>query len=244
MKRWTLLILFVTLCAVLPAADDLPLEQFMERVRFPNPTATYAALEGQIQHLREGSGGRTLKNDSIYFAVILQPERMTGQIILGGKEGYLIGQTRNSGSSETSVVPMQGSNQENPMLGYMGVRASDLTMSFLFYPVVKELESEIVRMVPCRVVLLEAPDKSEQVRVYIARNHYFPLKAEFLKPGESEPFRTLEVNSFKQENDLYYTDEIGLYGPGWRTRINFDKSANVGLFVPGDKAASSIIRTL
>ena len=52
------------------------------------------------------------------------------------------------------------------------------------------------------------------------------------------------MNSFKQENDLYYTDEIGLYGPGWRTRINFDKSANVGLFVPGDKAASSIIRTL
>ena len=241
MKRWILLVLFAVWTALLAAAEELPLDRFMERVRFPNPTATYAALEGQIQHRRSGEAP---KSESIYFAVILQPERMTGQIIIGDKEGYLIGQTRNSGDSETSVVPMQGSRQENLMLGYMGVRASDLTMSFLFYPVLKELEPEIVRAVPCRVVLLEAPDKSEQVRVYIARNHYFPLKAEFPKPGESEPFRTLEVNSFKQENDLYYTDEIGLFGPGWRTRINFNKSAKVGLFVPGDKAISSIIRTL
>lgn len=241
MKRWMLLLLFAVLAASLFAEEELPLNQFMERVRFPNPTATYAALDGQIQHRRSGESP---KSESIYFAVILQPERMTGQIIIGGREGYLIGQTRNSGSSETSVVPMQGSLQENPMLGYMGVRASDLTMSFLFYPVVKELDADSVKGAACRVVLLEAPDKSEQVRVYIARNYYFPLKAEFLKPGESKPYRTLEVNSFKQENDLYYTDEIGLFGPGWRTRINFNKSAKVGLFVPGDKAVSSIIRTL
>ncbi|MBS1369555.1 MAG: hypothetical protein HPZ91_06310 [Lentisphaeria bacterium] len=240
MKR-LMILLFAAFAALLTAADELPLDRFMQRVRFPNATATYAALDGQIQHRRSGEEP---KSEPIYFAVILQPERMTGQIIIGGKEGYLIGQTRNTGSSETSVVPMRGSAQENQQLGYMGVRASDLTMSFLFYPVVRELDSDTVKGAACRVVVLEAPDKSEQVRVYIAKNYYFPLKAEFLKPGESRPYRTLEVNSFKQENDLYYTDEISLYGPGWRTRINFNKSAKVGEFVPGDKAASSIIKAL
>ena len=159
MKRWMLLLLFAVLAASLFAEEELPLNQFMERVRFPNPTATYAALDGQIQHRRSGESP---KSESIYFAVILQPERMTGQIIIGGREGYLIGQTRNSGSSETSVVPMQGSQQENPMLGYMGVRASDLTMSFLFYPVVKELDADSVTVTsPVGKVTLRIIDREE-----------------------------------------------------------------------------------
>ena len=115
-------------------------------------------------------------------------------------------------------------------------------MSFLFYPVLKELDSATVKGAGCRVVLLEAPDKSEQAKVYIASRYCFPLKAEFFKAGEKEPYRTLEVNSFRQSNDLYYTDEISLYGPGWRTRINFDKSADVG---PYDAAKPpAIIRKL
>ncbi|MDR0932208.1 MAG: outer membrane lipoprotein-sorting protein [Victivallales bacterium] len=241
MKKWTILLLTL-LFATLWGANELPLEEFMQRVRAPHLTSTYAALEGTIQHRRTNEEPRS---ESIYFAVILQPERMTGQIIVGGKEGYLIGQTRNSGNSETSVVPMRGSREgTNPLLGYMGVRPSDLTMSFIFYPIVKELPSGTVKGIPCRVVLLEAPDKSEFVQVYIAKSHYFPLKAVFLKPGETTPYRTLEVNAFKQKNDLYYTEEISLYGPGWRTRINFDKSANVGVFAPGDKATSVIIRNL
>lgn len=135
MKR--ILILFALLSAVLlPAAEKLPLDEFMQRVRHPNPMATYAALDGRIQHRRSGEAA---KSETLYFAVILQPERMTGQIIIGGREGYLIGQTRKTGDSETSVIPMRGTAEENKLLGYMGVRPSDLTMSFLFYPVLKEL---------------------------------------------------------------------------------------------------------
>lgn len=238
MKR--ILILFALLSAVLlPAAEKLPLDEFMQRVRHPNPMATYAALDGRIQHRRSGEAA---KSETLYFAVILQPERMTGQIIIGGREGYLIGQTRKTGDSETSVIPMRGTAEENKLLGYMGVRPSDLTMSFLFYPILKELDSATVKGAGCRVVLLEAPDKSEQAKVYIASRYCFPLKAEFFKAGEKEPYRTLEVNSFRQSNDLYYTDEISLYGPGWRTRINFDKSADVG---PYDAAKPpAIIRKL
>ena len=133
--------------------------------------------------------------------------------------------------------------------GHLAASASTLldekdrpNFTILFYPVLKELDSATVKGAGCRVVLLEAPDKSEQAKVYIASRYCFPLKAEFFKAGEKEPYRTLEVNSFRQSNDLYYTDEISLYGPGWRTRINFDKSADVG---PYDAAKPpAIIRKL
>ncbi len=239
MKR--LLILFTLIAAALLPAEEKPLslDAFMQQARHPNPMATYAALDGTIQHRRSGE---PVKSEPIYFAVILQPERMTGQIIIDGTEGYLIGQTRESGSSETSVIPMRGSAEEHNQLGYMGVRPSDLTMSFLFYPVKEELKPDSVKGIDCRVVMLEAPDKSEQVKVYIAENYFFPLRAEFFKPGETAPYRTLEVNSFRKSNDLYYTDELSLYGPGWRTRINFDKSADVGLY--DAKKPPAIIRKL
>ena len=222
---------FATLAlGFLLSAAELPLSKFMERARNPNSGSTFAALSGQIQHRR--AGGK-VENASLYFAVIIQPERSTGQIIIDGSEGYLIGQTRLSGDSETTVTPMVGSQaQEAARLGYMGIRPSDLTMSFLYYTVVRELEPVTLSgIAPCRVVLLETPDKSEQVRVYISRDHYFPLKAEFIKAGEKEPYRTLETSGFTKKNDLYYCSKINLDGPGWRTRITFDgDEAKLGVF--------------
>ena len=200
--------------------------------------ATFAAEEQttQMAHFPFQRGGRP-ETVPIYFGIILQPERMTGQIILDGREGYMLGQTRRSGSSETTVVPMKsntGDAGSENRLGHMGIRPSDLTMSFLYYPVVRELESESVRTVPCRVVLLESPDKKEQVKVYIARDYHFPLKAEFFEGAAAggTPFRTLEINSFRKSDGFYYTDRVGLFGPGWRTSIEFDKSAAVGKFDP------------
>ncbi len=243
--------LAVTLCCIAMAlsavvgAEPLPLAEFVGRARNPNAAATYAALSGQIQHQRRG---QPLKTVPIYFAVILQPERMTGQIILDGKEGYLIGQRRNGVSdsdSGTSVVAMPGNPEGSDELGWMGVRASDLTLSFLYYPVLRELGEENVSILPCRVVLFEAPDKSELVKVYISRDHGFPLKAEFFRPEEleKEPFRTLETSGFTKKNELYFVKTIKVSGPGWRTRVEFDTvDALIGLFNPA--SPPRIIRAL
>ncbi len=228
-NRFLFAFFFVFLCCRMLGAEELSLDQFLARARHPNPVATYAALDGTIQHQRRGA---KLKQEPIYFSVILQPERMTGQLILGEKEGFLLGQARTAGEGETSVVPMRGSDGKSTNLDEMGVRASDLTMSFLFYPAIAEEAADTLRTVPCRVVLLEKPDETESVRVYITRDYYFPLKAEFTKKGETAPYRTLEVNAFKKVNDLYYPSEISLSGPGWRTRISFDRSAAAGLYLP------------
>ena len=142
MKRFAtyvagILALTFFLSSVLPAEENLPLEEFMQRVRNPRVFASYAALDGTVQHQRSGEARRSVP---IYFAVVLLPERMTGQIILDNAEGYLLGQTRQGGSSETSVLPMQGNLPDANLLGWMGIHPSDLTMSFLYYPVIRELE--------------------------------------------------------------------------------------------------------
>lgn len=246
MKSLSLILALLTLLPAAFSADNgtMPLTEFMKFARNPYPVSSYAALEGEVRHLRRGGRPESVP---IYFGIILQPERMTGQIILDGREGYMLGQTRRGGSSETTVAPMKSNSDDagsRNRLGHMGIRPSDLTMSFLYYPVVRELESESVRTVPCRVVLLESPDKKEQVKVYIARDHYFPLKAEFFEGAAAggTPFRTLEINSFRKSDGFYYTDRIGLFGPGWRTSIEFDKSAAVGKFDPA--SPPKVIRPL
>ena len=242
MTAWKNLPIRAAAAAVLfsaAAEEELPLEEFMRRVRNPYIVASYAALEGTVQHRRAGEPARSAP---IYFAVILQPERTTGQIILDNREGYLLGQTRQCGDSETSVLPMRGNPEDAHQLAWMGIRPSDLTMSFLYGTVLREREPETIRMIGCRVVELKNGE-NETVRVHIAREHFFPLRAEFFKNGEDSPYRTLEVNSFRKQNDLYYTDRIGLYGPGWRTRIEFDgDTAEVDRFDPA--APPAIIRAL
>ena len=55
------------------------------------------------------------------------------------------------------------------------------------------------------------------------------------------PVRTLEVNSFAQKNDLYYTRSIEISGPGWRTDIAFDKA---DMNVYDAKQGTGIFRSL
>ena len=70
-------------------------------------------------------------------------------------------------------------------------------------------------------------EEKEWIKIYAAKEYYFVLKAEFFTSepdAKSIPSRTLEVNSFAQKNNLYYTRSIEVSGPGWRTDIAFDKA--------------------
>jgi hypothetical protein len=77
-----------------------------------------------------------------------------------------------------------------------------------------------------------------------AKDYFFVLKAEFFasEPGkDSVPSRTLEVNSFAQKNELYYTRSIEISGSGWRTDIAFDK-ADMNIY--DAKQGTGIFRSL
>ncbi len=212
--------------AATAVAAELSPEAFLAKARNPNSVPTYAKLDGTVKHLRRGG---TAVEKPLYFGVIIMPDEISGQIIIDNKEGYLLSQLRDQGEIKNSVVPMNGSSAG--ALAACGIDPGDLTMSFLFYKFLQELPGDTVKMLSCRVLLLQAPENTGTVKVYIAKAEFFPVKAEFFKPGEESPYRTLEVNSFREKNDLYYTDEMSLYGPGWRSVIKFPyDDAELGRF--------------
>ena len=205
-----------------------PVEAFLARVRRAQGLSTYAMLEGTVQHRRRGSD---TEEYTIYFGVILQPERVTGQLVIGGDEGYLVGQSRTDGSGST--VPM---GKSTARLDRCGIRASDLSMGFLYGKFLRELPRETVSgVVTCRVIELECPvdGAGAKVRIHIAEEAGFPLRAAFFRAGEEKPFRSLEISSFARKEELYYAKALRLEGPGWRTLVTFDPvRARLGLYDP------------
>ena len=198
------------------AGQQLSKEEFMLLARRKNQFPTYAKLHGVLQHRRRG---QQVLSMPVYFGVILHPDRTVGQLVLDNKEGYMLGQAVNSGL--TSVTPMNPHSDDK--LGYVGVRASDLTLSFLFCKPEKEFSRENVGgVVPCRVILLDDPAHKEKIKVWLSKEHCFPLQAEFFRKNEKSPYRTLEASGFTKKNDLYYVRKLRIEGPGWRTRIDFD----------------------
>ncbi|MBQ4329221.1 MAG: hypothetical protein IJC27_05800 [Lentisphaeria bacterium] len=219
-KRNILLSLMLPVLLLAADGKDLPMEEFVAQARGSarrQDKATYAKLRGVLQHRRRGKDAETMP---IYFSTIIHSDRTIGQLVLNGNEGYILSQAQRSGL--TTVQPM-GDSAKKDKLGYVGVRASDLMMSFLFCKVEKELESESLRgIVQCRVFQFDDPDNKEKIKVWISSEHAFPLKAEFYRYGENKRFRELEAGALTKKNELYYVRHLRLEGPGWITKIDFD----------------------
>ncbi len=214
---FVILLLLSAVTGSAAAPETLPMAEFLAKARRNSPVATYAKLDGVLQHRRKGADTLTMP---IYFGVIIHPDRTVGQLMLNGDEAYLLGQA--NGSGVTSIARMPDSAKSDK-LGYVGVRASDLVLSFLFLKPLKELEPETISgIVPCRVFLLDDPENKETVKVWIAREHAFPFRAEFTRYDGNAPFRALEAEAFTEKNDLYYVRRLRLSGPGWSTKIDFD----------------------
>ena len=223
MKRFGLFTAAVVMLAwsalpLMAAGKKAPAADFLERARHPQQRPTYAMLDGTLQHRRRGEEAMTVP---LYFGVIIMPERTFGQLLVDGRESYILGQSRDARSDGTSVIRSAGC----VLLDRVGVRASDLTMGFLYYDLVEELPEETLSaVVGCRVLRLKSPDGRELAKVYFEKDNAFPLRAEFFHNGEDQPFRTLETGGFTEKNGLYYARSLRVEGPGWRTRIEFDPS--------------------
>ena len=228
-KKYVLLFFAAMLTLSAFGADEPSAQEFLQRARDPKSASTYGMFYGTLQHRRRGKDPLEMP---IYFGVIITPERTTGQILADNRESYIISQTR--GPDGTSGMPAR---KNNVILNQVGLRASDLTMSFLHYKLVKELDNATLStVVSCRVLLLESPDNNpdgkEYVKVYLEKEHAFPLRAEFFRsPDDKKPFRMMEANGFTKKNDLYYARTIVIEGPGWRTKVEFEpKLAVLGLY--------------
>lgn len=205
---------------------DMTAEEFISHVRHPSNRQNYARLDGTISHLRRGEDD--VRTVPIYFGTMLTGDRQLSQLIVNGREGYRIGQSYVSGSEGTTVTPMKEGGYPDSLLAEFGVRPEDLCMGFLFWQVVRELEPVTMRTVKCRVFLMKNPADDEGIRITVSAEYFFPLKVEFFKDlekdiaAESDPYRSLEVEKFKEtDNGFWVPTLLKLQGPGWRTRIEF-----------------------
>ena len=107
----------------------------------------------------------------------------------------------------------------------LGFRIGDLTMDFLSYPVVAEEAAESYKTLNCRKLVLRSPE-NKLVRVWIASEYLFPMRAEFFGEAAAgklncKPERILEITGFEKVSNYYVATDIALYSNAFRSRIAF-----------------------
>lgn len=228
----TWMVMLIGMIALLPgfpsaaANEELSSKQFLDVVRRPPGREGWAKMSGKATHLRRGQDTR---KTSLRLGILFTPQRTLAQIVIGGSEGYLVGQKFGTGAEKTSIIPRNKDGYKDPLLARFGLRPEDLAMTFIFWELIRELERDTAKGQDCRVFLLQAPSAPdaipEVVKVYLSAKYFFPLKVEWFKDKQEMAFRTLEVSSFRKDNDYWLVNSMNLYGPGWRTRVEFEQAA-------------------
>lgn len=226
MKTKLLGLLFV-ICSIAAVAapfngDGASAEDFLRVMRQPRAQQSWGKMSGIAEHLRRGKAKVTMPID---LNVMFASDRILSQIIIDHRQGYLVGQTFTGKDSGTSVIPIHQADGKNELLGEIGLRPEDLAMSFIYWDLVRELPRESISMRPCRIFLLKKDQ--ELVKLSADTDYLFPLRVEWYKDQYSDdavPYRTLEASKFKEVNKLWMITRLSVSGPGWRTRIDFDKT--------------------
>jgi hypothetical protein len=163
-----------------------------------------------------------IKQAEISLALVMTPARTMAQVMIDKVQGYNVSQFYGPGRENTVVMPLDPAGYGEPLLARFGIRPEDLTMSFIFWSLVRELPRESVRTQDCRVFLLLSPEKNEFARVYFSCQAFFPLKVEWLREENGKAQRQLEISSYRRQDDRYFPSELSLHGPGWRSRVRFE----------------------
>jgi hypothetical protein len=219
------LLLAFSLCETSAAESkfkDLSSEDFLKVVRNPPGRESWAKMDGLLTHRRRGAEDVEAK---MHLGLLFTPARTVAQMNVDGGETYNVGQAYEASPDSTVVAMTSPPKSGKPLRAQIGVRPQDITMTFLFWKALPELPRDSVKGQDCRVFDFESPDKSEIARAYISAEYCFPLKTEWFKAGEKKPYRTLEVDSFKKENDFWLVGSLLLYGPGWKTKIEFENTS-------------------
>ena len=201
---------------------DLPSDGFLAVVRHPPGRESWAKMDGTLSHRRRGAEDLESK---IHLGILFTPARSVAQMSVDGGETYNVGQAYEASPDSTVVAMTSPPKSGKSLLSQIGLRPQDVTMTFLFWNARPELPRDSFKGQDCRVFVFDAPDKSESAKACISSEYCFPLKVEWSKPGEDKPYRTLEVDSFKREKDFWLIGSLLLYGPGWKTKIEFEKTA-------------------
>jgi hypothetical protein len=216
----SLLISIVQTC-VLGASTETNSQQFLDKARMMGRNRSWGAMSGTISHLRKNSKPVSAP---LFMGILFARDRVLAQIIIDNKQGYYVGQSYLNPAEGTSVIPVNKNGYHQPLLPEFGIRPQDLAMAFIYWEFISELQCQTIKGAECRVFILKDYKSDEHVKVFFSSSYFFPLKVEWYKNKyhpDAETYRTLEVSSFKKENDFWLVSNLNLYGPGWRTKIEF-----------------------
>ena len=224
MSKFVVMVLFMINSIVVFAEADMDSSEFLKMVRMPPGRESWALMKGKAMHRRSGS---KTTSAPISFGVKFSPERTLAQVVIDNSEGYYVGQAYQASKDSTSIIPMKALEPgKKAILAEFGLRPEDLTMSFLYWGFVDELDTDSVKGQHCRVFLLKDDKTSEIVKVYLSSEFYFPLKVQWYGQAYvvDEELRTLEISSFDKKDNFWLIDSLQLFGEGWKTRVDFDNS--------------------
>ena len=230
MKKTTIiscLLLLVQLFATAAEVENKSADEFLDIARNGHTVNTWGIMSGYAEHLRRGESPI---ESPIRVDIRFTADRAIAKITLNNSENFIIGQPYDT--TKASIISNDKSGTGAESLGNIGLRPEDLTMNFLYWKLVKELPCSSAMGFNCRVFELMSPENKEKAIVYIHATHFSTLKAEFIKCGESEPYRTLIADSFEKSDDLWTISSFIITGPGWKTKVVF-RSIKLGLVKNG-----------
>lgn len=205
----------------LRSGKELSAEAFLALVRNPPGRRSWASLEGTVVHRREGA--RTIKAP-LRLGLLFTPEQTIAQLDFNNGEIYNIGQML--GKNAKTVLNKQFPASRKALLPLYGIEPQDLTMSFLYWDLLREEKSQWVKGQNCRkFILKERAAKGKYLLVLISSQYFFPVKAQFYTadPSKATPYKTLEITSFVQKDNFWYPGKLRLEGDNWKSMVSFDK---------------------
>ena len=203
------------------AADAPDAAAFLARVREPFRQDAWGRFTGTLLHLDED--GKTKR--PVAMTVRFTSARAQALIVLDQDRVYRATHTHGAPPAERMTLQLPDPDAGGPCLADFGLEPQDVTLSFLYWELVAELAPDYVRHQPCRVLELRHPQKPVHVRAWFSRDYLFPLRVEWYRVGEPEPWRELEFREFKKYSEqLWFMKTVQLRGDGWKTRVTFDQA--------------------
>ncbi|MBR2364769.1 MAG: hypothetical protein IKA79_06170 [Lentisphaeria bacterium] len=204
------------------SGEKLPPEDFLAIVRNPPGRRSWASLEGNVTHRREGA--RTIKAP-LRLGLLFTPEQTIAQLDFNNGEIYNIGQML--GKNAKTVLTKKFPDTFKTQLPLYGIEPQDLAMSFLYWDFLREEKGEWVKGQTCRKFILKEKEKNgKYLLVLISSRYFFPVKAAFYTsdPAKTQsPYKTLEITSFVQKDKFWYPGKLRLEGKNWKSMVSFSK---------------------
>ena len=220
MKSFILLLCAVLLGGLLLSASEecTQAEMFLNLVRSRSAAQnSFADLSGTLTHLKRNRGGA--QDYPVRFLIRFGNEKVQAKLFLNKSEEHYFEQKHNDRKS----IRASANVKDGGLLEKLGFRIGDLTMDFLNYPVVSEEKPDTYKTLKCRILVLRSPE-NKPVKVWIASEYLFPMRAEFYSAFEKlngKPERTLEITGFEKVGDYYVASDIALLSSSFRSRIAF-----------------------